>query len=225
MANSNEYLKKREKKQKYYLFDKKPKKQNLEKLKEKSKKTYATLHLSKVKKNGKKEDYKQIKLFIDPYTQFKNETWRYNSSRFPMNSIQSGQFFTKIEEKFYNLLICDNDLVYIQGPIGDSNASRDYKRIYQELPKNKDDYSFIVRERVELGEEKYYPKNSTDQKRKAPTLMIKYRSLKKQLDRHSKREKEREKGIFTKRRVKDLFRRTKKTRVKEKNSSGNNLFN
>jgi hypothetical protein len=138
---------------------------------------------------------KELKLFLDPYGKLKNKTWKYNSKSFPMNSIQSGQFITKIKDKYYNLLICDNDLVYIQGPIGDSKSSKKYTRIYDELPNRDSEYCFIVRDCLKLYEK------SMD--KKSLSLMIKYGTLKKKP----------KKRFFSKKKV--------VKRGKEKNSSGN----
>lgn len=202
-SNNSSYFKKREKKRKSR------KRLTKRKLNKKLTTVYATLELCRVNKNGRKERISNtLPLYIDPKYKFKKNTWEYNNSRYPMNSIQSGQFITKIDDDYYYLLVCDDDLVYINGPIGDKKASKEYNRIYQKHPDHKIDYSMIIRNKLILSNRIDY---------KAPSLMIKYRTLKKQFERHVKRVGERAHG---KRKIKDLFRRTHKhKREKERNVS------
>ena len=63
-----------------------------------------------------------------------------------MKSIQSGPYITKMvddkgELNYYNLLLCDNDLIYINGPIKSNleQGDRKYYRLFEKehLPKKK----------------------------------------------------------------------------------------
>ena len=231
-TKSNNYFNNRHKKRRSYRFTKgKNDKQELDLIKMKNK--IADLYVSKITNNGQKDFMIKLPLYPDPYSNFRKDTvtgdynWTLDHSRYPMKSIQSGPYITKMvddkgELNYYNLLLCDNDLIYINGPIKSNleQGDRKYYRLFEreQLPEKKPDYSHYVRDYMQFVSRKYFPKNNRDGIRKAPAIMLKYRTLKKQKSRHDKREKERKKKGFTrtKRRVKDFFRRkTRKIKIKK----------
>ena len=95
---------------------------------------YGKLTYCKLKDNdGYLESYKTMDLWLYPKDKLvkskgnRKYNWSFHSDKYPMKSISSGQFITLLncngKYHYFFILVCDNDFIYINGPVGLESAN------------------------------------------------------------------------------------------------------